>query len=171
MTLLAPLFNALVLGAATYAALRHERKAAARDLLLGGGAAVAALAVLAMVRRYGGFSTTGVPILWRTAAIEELAKWSTVSLPAILPADRRDALRRGLGFAYVEQLFFMLLPPPYFVLRLLLAGGLHVSTTLFYGETRRRAASVHIAALAPAIALHAGYNWLIRWLDDILTVW
>lgn len=139
---------------------------------IGAAAALAALGILYVARAVPFVPrVTGTSLLWRNAAIEEFVKWTVVAIPAVVPTQGRYAAQRGAGFALTEQLFFLTLATPWFIFRLMLAGTLHVGTTLLYGLTVRRRAALHILMLVPGIAIHTGFNWLLPRLDQFLTVW
>jgi len=93
-----------------------------------------------------------------------------------LPPDaiHPQALLRGCGFALAENLLYLLLVPGRFLLRLVLAGFIHIGTTTLYAwpqSIHRSRAGVGIARLAVGVLIHLGYNIAIVSTATRLVIW
>lgn len=78
--------------------------------------------------------------------------------PGALPG----AVAAGIGFAAFENLAYATVPTASFLMRIVLAGSLHVGTATLYGWTRRRSLTVAYVALGGGVALHTAFNYALR---------
>jgi|GEM_PF-6029146 len=78
--------------------------------------------------------------------------------PGALPG----AVAVGIGFAAFENLAYATVPTASFLMRIVLAGSLHVGTATLYGWTRRRSLTVAYVALGGGVALHTVFNYVLR---------
>lgn len=78
--------------------------------------------------------------------------------PGALPG----AVAVGIGFAAFENLAYAMSPTASFLLRILLAGSLHVGTSALYGWTRRRSLTVAYLTLGGGVAIHTTFNYALR---------
>lgn len=126
-----------------------------RDMIAGGIGAAAVLCILLLFR----YAAAGGYIMWyrqipgtpahgratlaamaAVALLEELAKYIAVAPWRGQRTMRRGALR-GMGFAWVEHLLFVLVPATVFLRRIVLASSLHMGTALLYTRPRFFAAA------------------------------
>ncbi len=140
-------------------------------LLRGATAGIVVLVSFFMIRAAA--RTLGYPLptggalelLLFIAVVEEVAKYLAVRLPrsgTALPV----AAATGVGFAALENIAYLMIPTTTFLLRIALAGLLHVGTTVAYGWTRRKSLVIAYAVLATAITVHTLFNWTLHHLTQ-----
>ncbi len=106
-------------------------------------------------------STTGAPLPFRFFRIPS----GTIQARALL---------RGCGFALAENLLYLLLVPGRFLLRLILAGLIHLGTVTFYAwpqSAYRSRVTVGVVRLAVGVLIHLGYNIAIVSTATRLVLW
>lgn len=171
-----------------------------QDLLVGGASAFVIFGILVLLRKVPvvtqivGITHSGT-VLWTTFVVflEEFAKLSIVSLhrpggnlsrsarrntrtnatETIGTAPLEMAIRRGWGFALMEHTFYLVLVPSRLVVRVVLTGVVHISTTAFYAwpqSPHRSRVVVSTIRLGIAITAHTAFNLLVTSLDTILTI-
>lgn len=84
------------------------------------------------------------------------------------------ALLRGWGFALAENLMYILVLPGRFLLRLVLAGTVHLVTVTVYAwpqSVHRTRATAGLVRLGIGIVVHLGYNVLVVSTESSLLIW
>ncbi len=156
--------------------------------LAGIPAILPAVAVLAAVLALGAGVPLGLPAapvrvlrsFGLSAGVEELSKLAALAL--VVRSHRSRLTGRvvvlagaaaGAGFAFVENSLYLIDLPRVLLLRLLTAGGLHVSTTAICGYGIAMVAYRYgrmLPWILCAIVLHGSYNLLID-LGGLASIW